>query len=128
VIFLQGPLGYIHHVAYKKYQRRTFTSHLHLWIGRLVIPLGMVNCALGLKFSSQSALKIIVYCIIAAIIFVVYIGVVFMGERRRTRRLEGQGAGDFQKTQSQDIDSSSLRESFEMQNRRDADQRSGVGQ
>jgi hypothetical protein len=47
----------------------------------------MINSALGPKLSLQSTVIIIVYCVIAAIIFALYIIVVFIGERQRTRRL-----------------------------------------
>jgi len=84
----------------------------------------MINCALGLKLSLQSTIKIVVYCVIAAIIFALYMIVVFIGERRRTRRLQGMGGeGDFQKATSQDIGS---RESLEMQNRRSRGRRSDI--
>ena len=46
VLLVQAPLGYRHHQMYKAIGARTWVSHLHLWIGRSVIVLGMVNTVL----------------------------------------------------------------------------------
>ena len=45
-LFIQALLGYQHHRNYKKTGQRTVVSHSHLWIGRVVIVLGMVNAVL----------------------------------------------------------------------------------
>ena len=42
-LIIQVLLGYSHHRNYQKLGRRTWISHSHLWVGRLVIVLGMVN-------------------------------------------------------------------------------------
>ena len=48
VVYLlaQTVLGLLHHQNYKKIGRRTWISHTHLWMGRLVILLGMLNAVL----------------------------------------------------------------------------------
>ena len=48
VVYLlaQTVLGHLHHQNYKKIGRRTWISHTHLWMGRLVILLGMLNAVL----------------------------------------------------------------------------------
>ena len=43
VFFIQPILGWVHHVKFKKLQRRTGWSHAHLWTGRFGITLGIVN-------------------------------------------------------------------------------------
>ena len=45
-LFIQALLGYQHHRNYKKTGQRTVVSHSHLWIGRAVIVLGIVNAVL----------------------------------------------------------------------------------
>lgn len=45
-LIFQALLGYQHHRNYKKTRQRTVVSHSHLWIGRAVIVLGMVNAVL----------------------------------------------------------------------------------
>ncbi len=52
VLVVQALFGYVHHQRYKKLGLRTLVSYLHLWTGRSVILLGMVNTALYVKFFS----------------------------------------------------------------------------
>lgn len=73
----------------------------------------MINCVLGLKLSQASTGKIVAYCVIAAIILLLYVAAIVIGERRRSARLQG-AAGDFQKTASQDL---SQTKSLELQER-----------
>lgn len=45
-LVVQAALGYQHHQGYKKYGKRTLITHSHLWLGRLVIVVGMINAIL----------------------------------------------------------------------------------
>ena len=45
-LLIQALLGYQHHRIYKKTGRRTMVSHFHLWTGRAVIVIGMLNAIL----------------------------------------------------------------------------------
>lgn len=101
--FLQPIIGLIHHVIYKrrataakngtssKMPGRTVPGYMHLWLGRLLIVLGMINGGLGLRLASQSPLqnntntKAIAYGVGAGIMFLLYIAFVVFGERRRSR-------------------------------------------
>ncbi|KAF8466431.1 hypothetical protein BDZ91DRAFT_658116, partial [Kalaharituber pfeilii] len=47
LLFLQIPLGIIHHVNFKSTGGRTWWSHLHIWNGRVVVLVGIVNGASG---------------------------------------------------------------------------------
>ncbi|KAK3617940.1 hypothetical protein LTR22_026544 [Elasticomyces elasticus] len=49
IMILQPAFGFLHHHLYKKYQRRTAWSHVHVWIGRVAIVLGVINGGTGLK-------------------------------------------------------------------------------
>ena len=42
-LLIQMLLGISHHKQYKKMEQRTWYSHAHLWVGRLVVALGMFN-------------------------------------------------------------------------------------
>ena len=50
VLIIQAMLGYSHHRTYKKLAQRTWVSHSHLWVGRVVIALGMINAILYVSF------------------------------------------------------------------------------
>ena len=45
-LFVQALLGYKHHRDYKKTGQRTVVSHSHIWLGRALVVLGMVNAVL----------------------------------------------------------------------------------
>jgi protein-S-isoprenylcysteine O-methyltransferase Ste14 len=46
VLVLQVVLGYMHHKKFKKVGGRTWVSYAHLWTGRAVVIVGMVNAVL----------------------------------------------------------------------------------
>ncbi|OAL56232.1 hypothetical protein IQ07DRAFT_469435, partial [Pyrenochaeta sp. DS3sAY3a] len=92
LLFFQPILGFVHHVQYKKYNRRTIWSHGHLWLGRIVITLGMINGGLGLLLASDAPAftgfapsqgQIIAYSVIAAIMWLLWVASAIIGERKR---------------------------------------------
>jgi hypothetical protein len=94
LLFFQPVLGYIHHVQYKKYSRRTIWSYGHLWLGRIVITLGMINGGLGMLLASDAPAflsfrptraQIIAYGVIAGIMWLLWMAAVVVGEMRRAR-------------------------------------------
>ena len=46
VLLVQAVLGYLHHANYKKLGQRAMVSHAHLWTGRVIILVGMVDSVL----------------------------------------------------------------------------------
>ncbi|KUI55723.1 hypothetical protein VP1G_03023 [Cytospora mali] len=54
LLLIQPLLGIIHHQNFKRLQRRTLSSHLHLWDGRIAIVLGLVNGGLGLQLAGAA--------------------------------------------------------------------------
>ena len=46
VLFIQALLGYQNHRVYRKTGHRTVLAQPHIWSGRVVIILGMVNAVL----------------------------------------------------------------------------------
>ena len=48
VIGIQGLLGWWHHRRFVRLHRRTWVSHVHIWVGRLVIVAGCGNIVSGL--------------------------------------------------------------------------------
>ncbi|KAK5949786.1 hypothetical protein OHC33_009175 [Knufia fluminis] len=101
--FFQPILGLIHHSLYKrrvtavkqgntsKMPGRTAPGYAHLWLGRILIVLGMINGGLGLRLASNSPFegngkpKAIAYGVGAAVMFILYVAFVILGERRRTK-------------------------------------------
>lgn len=70
---------------FKRYNRRTFWSYAHVWLGRVVITLGMINGGLGLRLASDTRSGEIAYGVIAAVVWLIYVASIFIGERRKSR-------------------------------------------
>jgi hypothetical protein len=45
-LLLQIAMGYWHHRNYLRVERRTLVSYIHIWVGRLVLVLGIANTRL----------------------------------------------------------------------------------
>jgi hypothetical protein len=91
VVFLallfQPVLGILHHLGFKRHGRRTFISHLHIWIGRIMITLGIVNGGLGLLLAANSRSGEIIYAVVAAVFWFTWMFAACFGEvRRLTKR------------------------------------------
>ncbi|KAF2428785.1 CBD9-like protein [Tothia fuscella] len=84
-LFLQPILGWLHHSNFKKFQQRTGFSYAHIWLGRIVIALGIINGGLGFRLAANTAWGPIVYGVVAGIVFLIYVVAIFIGERRRKR-------------------------------------------
>ncbi|KAH7151138.1 hypothetical protein DER46DRAFT_689903, partial [Fusarium sp. MPI-SDFR-AT-0072] len=69
---IQPILGWLHHRNFAKYQRRTGISHAHIWYGRALMILGIVNGGLGLQLAGASMKLIIGYGIVGLVTFLMY--------------------------------------------------------
>jgi hypothetical protein len=94
LLFFQPILGYIHHIKFKKYSRRTVWSYGHLWLGRVLITLGMINGGLGMLLASEAPAfmafrpsrgEIIAYGVVAGIMWLLWVAAAVVGECRRAR-------------------------------------------
>ena len=96
LVFFQPVLGWVHHFCFKKYQRRTVWSHAHIWLGRILITLGVINGGLGLLMTEgyQAGIKKgeIVYGVVAGTIWIVYVAVAAFAEVKKgqTSMLQGK--------------------------------------
>jgi hypothetical protein len=87
-LFFQPMLGLIHHARFKKLRRRQIWSHLHLWNGRLMNPLGIINGGLGLRIAGASSRLVAAYAAVAAIMAGLWILVSILSEARRAKQTE----------------------------------------
>ena len=67
LLLIQPVLGVWHHRNFRIFKRRTLSSHLHLWDGRIIIILGIVNGGLGLHIAHAEDTAKLAYTIVAAI-------------------------------------------------------------
>ncbi|KAK5691317.1 hypothetical protein LTR17_025683 [Elasticomyces elasticus] len=85
IMILQPAFGFLHHHLYKKSQRRTAWSHVHVWIGRVAIVVGIINGGTGLKLGHASVGSNVAYGVCAGVICAIYIAVAIYSEVRRFR-------------------------------------------
>ncbi|KAF2214674.1 hypothetical protein CERZMDRAFT_57181 [Cercospora zeae-maydis SCOH1-5] len=91
LLFFQPFSGLLHHFLFRKHLRRTLWSYLHLWLGRIVVTLGIINGGLGLRlarrmpFGRPSDGAIIGYGVAAGFMWLLYVLSAIIGERRRSR-------------------------------------------
>ena len=96
ILFSQAVDGLLHHAQFKKYQRRTFLTYLHMWTGRVVIVLGMIQGGLGMQLAGvTSPGKIVPYSIVAGLSATAYVTAIIFDRRkaRQVRRLEDNDGG-----------------------------------
>jgi hypothetical protein len=73
-LFLVQPLlGLAHHFLFRKNQARNMFSHLHIWYGRALMILAVVNGGLGLKLANNSHGGTIAYSVIAGVFGAAYV-------------------------------------------------------
>lgn len=83
---IQPILGWVHHWQYKRKQRRTVFSYVHIWYGRALMILGIINGGLGLHLQGGEQKFKIAYAIIAGVFGGLYIGSAIWGMIKRRRR------------------------------------------
>jgi hypothetical protein len=82
-LLFQPFLGLMHHSRFKKLRRRQVWSHLHLWNGRIMIPLGIINGGLGLKIAGASSTVKTAYAVVAGLIGGAWFLIALLSECRR---------------------------------------------
>jgi uncharacterized MnhB-related membrane protein len=91
LLVFQPVIGMLHHTLFKRYNRRVFWSYCHVWLGRIIITLGIINGGLGLLFAMQYPLlppsrgAIIGYSVGAGVMWLFYLFSIIIGEGRRRR-------------------------------------------
>ncbi|KAK4671878.1 hypothetical protein QC764_609540 [Podospora pseudoanserina] len=88
VLFLIQPvLGVVHHLKFRKVQKRQIWSQLHLANGRGSIIIGIITGGLGLHLSQATNQKKTVYAAVAGVIGAIWIGVSVWAELKRKKKL-----------------------------------------
>jgi len=85
LLFFQPILGLLHHWMFRKYSRRVVWSYGHLWLGRIIITLGIINGGLGLRLANNSHSGEIAYGVVAAVMWLAYVVSAVVGEMRRRK-------------------------------------------
>ncbi|CRK40329.1 hypothetical protein BN1708_016795, partial [Verticillium longisporum] len=104
LLVVQPFLGLVHHMHYKKHQMRGAVSHSHIWFGRIVLLLGIIDGGLGMQLASSSTTWIVAYSVVASITTVLYVLAIWL----KSRRTGGRRKDDLS------LGGSPVRESHEM--------------
>jgi hypothetical protein len=87
-LFFQPILGILHHIGFKKTGTRGVASYAHLWLGRILITLGIINGGLGLMLAGNVHRgTYIAYGIVAGFFWLAWMLAACFGEVRRRRNV-----------------------------------------
>ncbi|KAK3386860.1 hypothetical protein B0H63DRAFT_141610 [Podospora didyma] len=64
---VQAVLGWRHHVVFLQLRRRTWISHVHIWLGRSAVLAGWLNVIAGLLLSGQNTFNVVCAAIVIAL-------------------------------------------------------------
>ena len=98
-LYLQPVLAMLHHEMYKRTLKRTIWGISHVWWGRIIVTLGIINGGLGLQLSGNTTKGEIAYGVIAGVIWLVWIAVALMSHLS-TRGPSGETGEKIGKTET----------------------------
>ncbi|KAH6959754.1 hypothetical protein BKA56DRAFT_601114 [Ilyonectria sp. MPI-CAGE-AT-0026] len=70
---IQPLLGWAHHVYFIKHRQRGIISHAHIWYGRILMILGIINGGIGLQLASAPLSQTIAYPVVVGVMAVAYV-------------------------------------------------------
>ncbi|CAG8962112.1 hypothetical protein HYFRA_00005155 [Hymenoscyphus fraxineus] len=92
-LILQPFSGIFHHLMYKKTGTSSFATPVHVWWGRIIVSLGIINGGLGLDLGGQRSAYKIGYAIVAAVFWLLWMGSALFAWWRKGRRQEASVHG-----------------------------------
>ncbi|KAL8921979.1 MAG: hypothetical protein Q9208_005433 [Pyrenodesmia sp. 3 TL-2023] len=90
LLLLQPVLGYVHHRIYVRRKEKTVWGVAHVWYGRVLILLAVINGGLGLQLSDNTVKGEIAYGVVAGVMFLLYLAVLGVAYFRKRRSREGE--------------------------------------
>ncbi|KAH6698973.1 hypothetical protein BKA61DRAFT_530202 [Leptodontidium sp. MPI-SDFR-AT-0119] len=95
-LLIQPVTGLTHHLLYKRVGRPNGATYPHIWWGRAVITLGIINGGLGLRLSANTKTGEIAYGVVAGIMWFTWMAVIALAFMRSRNKLQGEtGDGAF---------------------------------
>ncbi|QSZ29022.1 hypothetical protein DSL72_003532 [Monilinia vaccinii-corymbosi] len=76
LFFIQPILGLLHHLAYQRQHARGVVGYVHIWYGRVLLILGIINGGLGLQLAGNTKGGEIAYGLIAGLVALAYLTMV----------------------------------------------------
>jgi len=90
LVSIQPIGGLLHHYLWAKRNKSEFVAMYHIWMGRILITLGMINGGLGLLYSGNATRgEQIAYGVVAGIIWVSWIAIAIGVPGKRGNEIPG---------------------------------------
>lgn len=86
----QPVLGYVHHIRFIKTHHQSIYTTAHIWYGRVLLVLGLLNGGLGLRLAGQRLATQVVYGLAAGLVLLVWVGSIFLARRNATTSKQNQ--------------------------------------
>ncbi|KAG6002000.1 hypothetical protein E4U21_003584 [Claviceps maximensis] len=103
LLAIQPLLGYLHHRIYTAHQSNSLVHHVHVWYGRSLMLLGVINGGLGLQLAHEKARAWpIVYSAVAAVLALAYVAALAFRRSVRMGYLKGNKVSPGQQKQHQE--------------------------
>jgi hypothetical protein len=87
-LLLQPVSGITHHLLYKKTGGANVATYPHIWWGRAVVTLGIINGGFGLKLSGNTTKGEVAYAIVASVMWVLWMVVIVFSFAKGRRTAE----------------------------------------
>ena len=95
-LLLQPVTGLVHHLLYKHRGRPNAATYPHIWWGRAIITLGIINGGLGLQLTENTTKGEIAYGIVAGFMWLLWMAVILLAFNKSRGKPEGEtGEGVF---------------------------------
>lgn len=82
LLLIQPILSLTHHRIYRRDKKRTKWAVSHVWLGRSLLTLGVINGGLGIQLSENTRGSMVAYGVVAAVVFLLYVAVVVFSDKR----------------------------------------------
>ncbi|KAL9630257.1 MAG: hypothetical protein Q9164_006513 [Protoblastenia rupestris] len=88
LLLFQPIFGRIHHLINVREHRHSLWGTIHVWFGRVVITLGIINGGLGLRFADNTRSGEIAYGVVASIVWIAWMSVAVWSQLKTNKRTE----------------------------------------
>ncbi|KFY10474.1 hypothetical protein V491_07634 [Pseudogymnoascus sp. VKM F-3775] len=92
LLLFQPLFGFLHHRRFMSTQKRGKLTLFHVWYGRILILLGMLNGGFGLKLAANSTGGNIAYGVVAGVIGATYVAVMVHFEVTGGIKMSSEGS------------------------------------
>ncbi|OCL08517.1 hypothetical protein AOQ84DRAFT_340207 [Glonium stellatum] len=101
LFFMQPLLGMLHHRYFTLTGKKNYKRDLHVWLGRILIALGIINGGTGIKLAANTTSGAIIYGVIVGVVFVVYVCAWYWSYRHKTEGETTQSSSETRDPDSQ---------------------------